>query len=377
MKKCPFCDKIFDNPYKMGGHVINCELNPKIEEIRKKSIIELRKWNNINKPKIKRKINCLYCGEEFEIECTEKEFERVFYQKCCCKNHAYKYSSNKIDRNKKKKVLCKECNYEIYVSITADSKNCLCDKCRKIKKIETSQKRNKKSLRRFKIKNKKILCKYCGLEKCDIPTICNKRQLIPTLIKYFEFNKLSIGSLKFYDEYNRILNKINLDYHEKELSIPEMCEKYNYKGDFRNFNKILNSLGIKKRSLSNSQKVAIKRGRSNLPTKNLYPYKHGFHKTWEGKDVFFRSSYEENYCKELDEKRIKYDVEKIRVEYFDTQKNSDRIAIPDFYLPDTNEIIEIKSDWTYDEQNMKDKFKAYKENGYKVKLLLEGKETII
>ena len=34
-------------------------------------------------------------------------------------------------------------------------------------------------------------------------------------------------------------------------------------------------------------------------------------------------------------------------------------------------------DWTYDEQNMKDKFKAYKENGYKVKLLLEGKETII
>lgn len=54
-----------------------------------------------------------------------------------------------------------------------------------------------------------------------------------------------------------------------------------------------------------------------------------------------------------------------------------RIAIPDFYLVDNNEIVEIKSNWTYDEQNMKDKIKVYKDNGYNVKLILEHKEYIL
>jgi predicted nuclease of restriction endonuclease-like RecB superfamily len=52
-----------------------------------------------------------------------------------------------------------------------------------------------------------------------------------------------------------------------------------------------------------------------------------------------------------------------------------RVAIPDFYLSESNTIVEIKSNWTYDEQNMKDKFKVYKEHGYNFKLILEGKEV--
>ena len=53
----------------------------------------------------------------------------------------------------------------------------------------------------------------------------------------------------------------------------------------------------------------------------------------------------------------------MRIKYFDSQKNEYRCAIPDFYLPDENLIVEIKSDYTLDEQNMKDKKKAYLENG--------------
>jgi len=45
-----------------------------------------------------------------------------------------------------------------------------------------------------------------------------------------------------------------------------------------------------------------------------------------------------------------------------------------FYLPDTNTIVEIKSNYTLDEQNMRDKFKAYKEHGYIYKLILNKKE---
>lgn len=51
-------------------------------------------------------------------------------------------------------------------------------------------------------------------------------------------------------------------------------------------------------------------------------------------------------------------------------KKRNRVAIPDFYLPETNEIIEIKSSWTFDKQNMKDKFIAYKKLGYAPKVIL-------
>ena len=51
-------------------------------------------------------------------------------------------------------------------------------------------------------------------------------------------------------------------------------------------------------------------------------------------------------------------------------KKRNRVAVPDFYLPETNEIIEIKSSWTFDKQNMKDKFIAYKNLGYIPKVIL-------
>lgn len=70
-------------------------------------------------------------------------------------------------------------------------------------------------------------------------------------------------------------------------------------------------------------------------------------------------------------------MESKRIEYFDSQKDRTRVAIPNFYLPETNELVEIKGAWTYNEQNMKDKFKAYRESGYKPILILEGKQIEI
>ena len=63
--------------------------------------------------------------------------------------------------------------------------------------------------------------------------------------------------------------------------------------------------------------------------------------------------------------------------YFDTQKQKYRTAIPDFYLPETNTIVEIKSGWAYDEINMKDKIVAYKNKNYLFKLILDKKEQDI
>ena len=48
-----------------------------------------------------------------------------------------------------------------------------------------------------------------------------------------------------------------------------------------------------------------------------------------------------------------------------------RFAFPDFYLPEQNLIVEVKSAFTLDVQNMKDKFLQYKALGYNVDLLYE------
>jgi adenylate cyclase class IV len=69
-------------------------------------------------------------------------------------------------------------------------------------------------------------------------------------------------------------------------------------------------------------------------------FKHGKHTTWDGKDVYFRSSYELRYAKELDNIKINYFLEGLIFYYIDSNSKYRRI-IPDFYLPDTNEIVEI------------------------------------
>lgn len=84
-----------------------------------------------------------------------------------------------------------------------------------------------------------------------------------------------------------------------------------------------------------------------------------------------------DYAKELDEQKIRYDVECFHIKYFDTIRNEYRCSIPDFYLIDSNTIVEIKSEFTLDIQNMKDKFKSYNNLGYNTKLILEHKEVDI
>jgi hypothetical protein len=101
------------------------------------------------------------------------------------------------------------------------------------------------------------------------------------------------------------------------------------------------------------------------------------HTTWDDNEVFLRSSYEFEYAEILDKQKIHYEVESLRIKYFDTLDNCVRIAIPDFYIPSTNTIVEIKSEYTTNSINMRDKFKAYNELGYNAKLILEHKEVDI
>ena len=89
------------------------------------------------------------------------------------------------------------------------------------------------------------------------------------------------------------------------------------------------------------------------------------------KKTNYRSQNELDYAIELDNQKIDYEMEYLHIKYFDTIKNEFRCAIPDFYIPSKNTIIEIKSKYTLNVQNMKDKFKAYREQGYICKCICD------
>ena len=128
---------------------------------------------------------------------------------------------------------------------------------------------------------------------------------------------------------------------------------------------------IKSRSLSDSALLSIEKMRSD-PLKNYNSFVHIWHTTWDNKRFHLRSSLEELFAKQLDAKKVPYEIEALRLKYFDTSSNSWKIAIPDFYLPKQNKIVEVKSTYWLDEAQMKCKRNAYRDLGYKFDLFLNG-----
>jgi hypothetical protein len=178
------------------------------------------------------------------------------------------------------------------------------------------------------------------------------------------YNRLGINIKNFKEANELAVSIIEEEYFNNYLSTPQIFEKYNIQPI--SLSRFLKKNNINLRSLSESISNAFFTGRKNIQSGPQF--KHGLHKTWFGENIFYRSSYELEYAKYLDNERIKYEVESLRIKYFDSQLKKERTAIPDFYLPDTNTIVEIKSNWTLDRQNMKDKEKACKDLGYKFKL---------
>ena len=299
---------------------------------------------------------CLCCGKELK---TTKSRNRKFCNNSC----SAKYNNKqRILKKGSKQVLCIDCGAHIEIDNRVSPKWFFCKKC--------------KSERKYLRQKRK--CKVCGSanERCKRPDICKKHQVFPSLIKYFGFDEKKLGTELAFEEFERVKSMLIEDYITNELSTIEMVKKYNHNND-RNFTQIMDSLNIDRRSISDAGILAYMNGKSKPPTVAGKKYKSGWHMTWDNKKIFYRSSYELEYAQELDKQRVEYEVEKLRISYWDSQKCIQRTAIPDFYLIKTNMIIEIKSEYTYNEQNMKDKYKSYKEHGYKFKLILEKEEVNI
>lgn len=220
-------------------------------------------------------------------------------------------------------------------------------------------------------------CKYCNsrlVEESAKNTVCEDCKKINRVTVFF--SRLGISEGKYEERRKKAVEKLQYEYHQVGMSLPEIRDKYNL--NLNSLKRFFTGNGIKTRDHSKGAYSYLLRGRGKLISPGIQGvarYKQGWHTTWEGKKVFLRSSYELDYAKELDKKRIKYTVEEFRIEYLDTVKKVKRVAIPDFYLPDYNELVEIKSTYTFNKQNMVDRFKAYRKLGYKCKMLLEHKEV--
>ena len=304
---------------------------------------------------------CEYCGKDHDGSYGSSRF--------CSKECARSYST-KNSQGQLKEAKCIDCGKIIYVGKRTNIKKCRCKYCRE-KQLQIKYPKKKKQL-----KDNKIYCKICGAElnKCKDNYVCLHYRLIPTLIK-FGLDKTKIGSENIIDEFYRVKDIIKYEYLINRITDEELKLKYNYNSGISNFHKILKSLDIQTLNNSESLKFAIELGRTKPGGYNFF---HEYiHISWEGNEYHLRSSYEDIYANELDRHKIKYDYENLVVKYFDSQKNEIRRAIPDFYLIDSNTIVEIKSTFTLDIQNMKDKFKAYKELGYNCKLICDFKEMAV
>ena len=285
---------------------------------------------------------CENCGKEHDGSYGSGRF--------CSSTCARKFSSNSNNKGKSKTGRCKNCGKSITIHSHSSSTNIYCDECR------------------MKLSWHK--CRICGTYHCS-NEFCKTHNLssIKSLIK-FGLNKNTIGTLDIFNEVERVKTILLNLYIGSELSTIEIAHIFNCK--VHTVGDVFKSLGINLRNLSDSTLLAIKHNRKVLPS-NTYLYKDEWHKTWDGEVVYLRSSYETDFANELDLKHIHYEVENLKIPYFDTQLKKTRLAIPDFYIPSENTIYEIKSTYTYDPINMADKFAEYRKLGYKCVLVLEHK----
>jgi len=279
-------------------------------------------------------ITCKHCGKEFEVKCTEYKYNKGEYRHYCCE----KCSHTRIFSDETKRKIS-EHHYP---------------KAEKYCKI-CGKKINKYSRNKFCSDECKHINKY-----------------IKTLIKYFGFDKNTIGTVKVFDEIKRVREILQKLYWDDNLTSSDIAKKFNYPNYCNITGKIFIYLNIKSRTPKQSLKLNMLNGHAQLYTSSQ-KYHTEWHTTWDNNSVYLRSSYETDFANELDKQKIHYDCESLRIKYFDTQRNEYRCAIPDFII--NNNIYEIKSNYTLDIQNMKDKFESYKHAGYNSYLILEHKIT--
>jgi len=107
-------------------------------------------------------------------------------------------------------------------------------------------------------------------------------------------------------------------YWNQHMSSTEICNVFHYPSIANLTAKVFKYLEIPSKNCSQSVSENILMGRTEIITTG-FNYKDDYHTTWDNKQVYLRSSYETDFANILDEQQIPYEVEALRIRYFDTQ----------------------------------------------------------
>ena len=227
-------------------------------------------------------------------------------------------------------------------------------------------------LSKHKNNTKSTSCKICGQIECLQPEKCShmRRIKISKFASIMDLTKL--GTIDIYQEYDKLYRFIYDLYINKQQSSPQISKILNV--NWITVMLLVQRFGIEKRSRSESSITTLIHHPDKFKNCGHNNYYCGYHTSWEGKKFWYRSSYELDYAKELDEKKIRYEVESIRLPYYSKLKGRMAFMITDFYLPDNNTVVEIKGDFTYVKEDISERFSFLKEKGYNCKLILEKVE---
>ena len=234
---------------------------------------------------------------------------------------------------------------------------------------------------RRQISNKLTKTRYCKWDGSIINRnidgnrkVCKKHKNLYAMRRFLHrlgCNMNKLGTPDIWNEYNNIVNSLFTDYYISMMSLCDLEKKYNINCNLLGFH-LPKIFGKPLRNREESARCCFVNRK--IPVNNKpFKYKSGYHIGFNGKQYHYRSSYELEYYKLLDIQKIEYLVEPLYIKYFDTIKNIWRYAVPDLYIPSSNTIIEIKSLYTYDKQNMIDKYNEYKKQ-YNFKLILNKVE---
>lgn len=296
-----------------------------------------------------------------ENEKCKKEHNGSFGSGRFCSRTCANSNRNRQFSRKNKTCRCVLCSIDVTVCLNHPIMNVYCASCKK------------KKLRK--------ICSVCGdlvynRKECKRPDICTRHNLLPFLSKYFGLDFSKKGTHEIYREYDKAVKRLEDDYWIEHLStiriakkrIPNATDK-----DVANIHRILKSLHIKTRTLNQAGTNAILQ--LGIPENSNW-YHTGRHTSWDNKTYYYRSSYELDFMEQLDSFSIAYEVEPLQIQYWDTNSQSYRIAVPDFLLSDYNMIVEIKSNWTLDKESLIDKMKEYVKLGYTSYVVLEKEHVL-
>lgn len=306
---------------------------------------------------------------ETGIYCSSKCFYKnktMDAKKCLCCNNLFSPD------NSKQKYCSNSCS-TTYNNLKRDK-----SVYEKIKKSQKAMAEKRKTMNTTNA-DEVYCCKFCGnpFQKYPDKAYPNKlghtcvgkekRSLLKTMQKYFGLSLMNIGTEKFQNDILDCIQYVKSLYDQNSAaSIAKLVGHPDKSG--KAMVKILNSMGIELLTQKEGILKSWEREISNPPVPKKY--KSGYI-TLNGKTYFYRSSYELELAQILADKKIEFDMEKVRIKYYDSQKKRKRIAIPDFVFEKEKIIVEVKSRHTFKENEMKDRFEAFSELGYTNYLWLE------